>query len=257
MPSSEVRKPLGRALIVGKATRCRDRAANWLRSADWSVDLTSTTKEAGGVIQSAKSPVLLVLFFDDRVGQGEERFDIDKLSWNGARTALLIVCPGGRRNDVVDLLDAGADDVIVGALTRRELLARARAVMRRVARGRDAFPPPLRGVIAIDNYRRTVAIDQVPIPLTASEFDVFAYLAEHPDRGVAPWDIIESVFGTAHHPDTALVRVHIFGLRRKLVGTDVEIQTVRGRGYRLVASDRRPLTMGTAEEEDDRPPRSS
>jgi DNA-binding response OmpR family regulator len=226
-----------RALVVGPKTSRRDRAADWLRSAAWNIDVVSSVRQAELRVRRNPAPTLLLFL---PTGQPS----VGALHHDAATTPLLVVCPSARRRVVASLLEAGADDVIAGPLTRHELLARARALMRRVAGARRAVASnPRRGrapkaLVAVDDRLRTLTIAGRSIPLTASEFDLFQYLARRSDAVVSPWEILESVFGAAHSHDTALVRVHVFGLRRKLAGTGAQIQTVHGRGYRLVTTER-------------------
>ncbi len=223
--------------IVGPSTSGREQAVHWFRAAHWSVQVLSSTREVQAHIQSAPRPLLLMLLLEDGAKSAETLSRVAAVSPIDT-TASILVVSWTPRDDVAALLEAGADDVVCGAVTRHELLARAHAVTRRISRVvKVAKETPL-AVVAVDSRLRSATIDGIPIALTTAEFDLFEYLTSRVNQVVAPWEIIERVFGTRHTPDTALVRVHIYWLRRKLAATDVEIVTVRGRGYRLVASER-------------------
>jgi len=227
----------GALWIVGPSTSARDQAVQWFRAAHWSVQVLSSTREVRAQVASAPRPILLMLLVDEGVKSAEILSRVAAVSGIDTTVSVLVVSWTPRK-DVAALLEAGADDVVCGRVNPEELLARARAVTRRISRVVKVARETSLAVVAIDSRLRSATIDGIPIGLTTAEFDLFEYLTSRVNQLVAPWEIIEHVFGTRHTPDTALVRVHIYWLRRKLAATGVEIVTIRGRGYRLVASER-------------------
>jgi DNA-binding response OmpR family regulator len=152
------------------------------------------------------------------------------------RTGPLIACcdtvdPAG----VAAVLDAGADDVVASSTADAELLARVRAVCRRA----QAMNPTQRrwGAIVVDLPTRVVSIRGVPVTLRRAEFRLLSYLLSNADRVVGARELIEDVLGGTHSDGTALVRVHLSQLRRKLGAAGAAIETVRGQGYRLIRTD--------------------
>jgi len=142
--------------------------------------------------------------------------------------------------DKVALLESGADDYVVKPFSPPELVARARAVLRRgrgAAAGSDAASGVLSvGGLSLDTSTREVSIDGRPVDLTAKEFDLLAAMVA--DAGVvfSRERLLERVWGFADYVEGRGVDVHIRHLRDKL-GDDAAaprfIETVRGVGYRV------------------------
>jgi two-component system, OmpR family, response regulator len=135
--------------------------------------------------------------------------------------------------DRVEGLDAGATDYVTKPFSFDELAARVRAHLRQAEKGR-----PTRievGEIAVDLVRRRVRRAGCEIGLSATEFELLALLARHPDRVVTREQILTAVWGYDHDPKTNVVSVYISYLRRKLAlpGRPAPIETVRSVGYRL------------------------
>lgn len=149
---------------------------------------------------------------------------------------IIVVTARGEELDRVLLLEMGADDYVVKPFGLRELVARVRAVQRRVEptdRGRtDATTTIELGPLSIDTRTRRVAIDGVEIGLTPKEFDLLALLASDPGA-VFPRDrIMGSVWDEHWWGSTKTLDVHVAALRKKL-GRPDWITNIRGVGFRL------------------------
>ena len=134
-------------------------------------------------------------------------------------------------------LTVGADDYLVKPFSPRELVARAKAILRRPrARSATNPSPRLPSGLELDEARRAVTVDGRPAGLTALEFDVLATLARDPGTVVRRSTLLDRVWGPDFVADEHLVDVHVANLRRRL-GDDAEhprfVETVRGVGYRL------------------------
>jgi DNA-binding response OmpR family regulator len=143
--------------------------------------------------------------------------------------------------DKVALLEAGADDYVVKPFSPPELIARARAVLRRGRAGEpaheDAAPETISvGGLAIDPATREVTVDGVAVELTAKEFDLLATMAAEPGVVFSRERLLERVWGFTEFVEGRGVDVHVKHLREKL-GDDASaprfIETVRGVGYRV------------------------
>lgn len=139
--------------------------------------------------------------------------------------------------DKVIALSVGADDYIVKPFSPRELIARAKAMLRRPRAVPVVESKPITvGALTIDLESRSVTIDGAPIDLTRTEFDLLAAMAIRPKMAFDRRQLLDEVWGGEWYGDDHVVDVHVAHLRRKL-GDDPAnprfIRTVRGVGYGL------------------------
>ncbi len=130
-------------------------------------------------------------------------------------------------------LEIGADDYVTKPFGLRELIARIRAVSRR----RAAVDLPTSEVLEIGNLKldlstRRVYMSGKEVELTTKEFDLLAYLAEHPGIVHRRTDIMESVWDANWYGPTKTLDAHVAAVRKKLGNADW-IEAVRGVGFRL------------------------
>ncbi|HJT94488.1 MAG TPA: response regulator transcription factor [Mycobacterium sp.] len=147
--------------------------------------------------------------------------------------------------DTVVGLSVGADDYVTKPFSPRELVARIRAMLRRprkvsvesrAAAGPDQPPPRVFGALQIDVAARQVFIDDQPIMLTRTEFDVLAALSARPGVVFSRRQLLDAVWAQTWVGNEHLVDVHIGHLRRKLGDDPADpryVVTVRGVGYRM------------------------
>jgi DNA-binding response OmpR family regulator len=145
---------------------------------------------------------------------------------------IIVVSARSEEIDRVMLLELGADDYIVKPYGLRELVARIRAVARRLAPGRDAAQTMEVGTLLIDRRSRRVSVDGMQVELTPKEFDLLALLASEPGAVFTRQRILESVWDAHWYGPTKTLDVHVAAVRRKL-GAAEWIATVRGVGFRL------------------------
>ena len=157
-------------------------------------------------------------------------------------------------------LEVGADDYVTKPFSMRELLARVRAMLRRVAldaqpganlaasstasadaptRPDDGVPPAaepiVRGPLRVDLANHLVTLDGQEVDLTPKEYDLLALLAAHPGRAFSREFLLERLWGYAYDGYDRTVDTHIVRLRKKLGPLGERIVTVWGVGYRFMS----------------------
>jgi DNA-binding response OmpR family regulator len=157
---------------------------------------------------------------------------------------IIVITSRGDESDRVLGLELGADDYLVKPFGFRELVARIRAVSRRLPvahrgdgteAGLDAFDPDVPqqlGRLTLDRRAHRVTVDTDEVALSPKEFDLLALLAENPGAVVLRGIILEEVWDPHWYGPTKTLDVHVASLRRKL-GHPEWIETVRGVGLRL------------------------
>ncbi len=146
---------------------------------------------------------------------------------------VLMVTARGDRYDKVSGLDLGADDYITKPFEMEELLARIRAFLRmrqHIQTDTSERTFSYEG-LTVDVNRHEVTCNGAHVELTRREFDLLAYLIEHPERVLTRDQLLEHVWGFDYYGDTNVVDVYVRYVRKKLGGS--WIQTVRGVGYML------------------------
>jgi two-component system alkaline phosphatase synthesis response regulator PhoP len=135
-------------------------------------------------------------------------------------------------------LEVGADDYIGKPFSPREVVARVKAVLRRLDRtpSGEAAPPLRVGELLVDPGGRVVEVAGAPVALTRTEFDLLATLAAHPGLVYSRMQLMEAAQGFAYEGYERTIDAHVKNLRRKLGDDPKEpryIQTVFGVGYKL------------------------
>ena len=149
-----------------------------------------------------------------------------------SQTPVIMLTARDNEVDKVLGLEMGADDYVTKPFSPRELMARAKAVLRRAEQ--PLAKPRILEVegFEIDGGKRTVTTPTTElVEPTAKEFDLLWFLAENAGLAMSRSQILESVWGYEYFGETRTVDVHIRQLRKKLDG--IPIETVWGVGYRL------------------------
>jgi DNA-binding response OmpR family regulator len=154
----------------------------------------------------------------------------------GHMQPVLMLTAKGQVDDRVTGLDAGADDYLVKPFSTEELLARVRALLRRVQKQGKSAARLKFGEVEIDLARQTGMRGRKAIHLTAKEFSILRLLAETPGEPVSRERFLDLVWGCTAFPTTRTVDNHIATLRGKIEQTPESpqwIKTVHGVGYKL------------------------
>jgi DNA-binding response OmpR family regulator len=154
---------------------------------------------------------------------------------------VLSLAATGELAEVLRAFDAGADDVIRGAVEYAELAARVRALLRRT---RVDTPAVIRyDALEIDTDAHRAKFGSIPLTLCRLEYALLAHLAQMPERVYTKQELLQDVWGFRSHGSTRTVDSHACRLRRKLqlAGAEGYVTSVWGVGYRLAPhADARP-----------------
>ena len=151
------------------------------------------------------------------------------------KTPIIVLSAVGDEVDKVLLLEIGADDYLVKPFGTRELLARIRAVLRRVSP--DARKVVHIGEMEVDLERRVVSRRGEEVKLTPAEYNLLTYFLHNPDRPLTRDMILNSVWGYESFPNTRTVDAHVVKLRQKFEpdpNMPRHFLTVHGVGYRFL-----------------------
>ncbi len=157
-----------------------------------------------------------------------------------ARSGVPVIMVTARDSEIDKVLglELGADDYVTKPYSARELIARIRAVLRRLGEGDDGVGDSIleAGPVRMDVERHVVSVHGEQVPLPLKEFDLLEYLMRNKGRVLTRGQLIDRVWGADYVGDTKTLDVHVKRLRSKIEadpGNPVHIVTVRGLGYKL------------------------
>lgn len=183
----------------------------------------------------ARRPDLLVL---DVMLPGLDGFEVCRRV-RAQDPSIFILMLTARDEDIDKILglELGADDYMTKPFNPRELVARVKALLRRVDRP-EAHPPAAEVIqladLTIDLGQRAVFCRQQRIEMRTQEFEVLVVLARHRNLVLTREQLLNLAWGFDFYGQTRTVDMHIAQLRRKLATSAVKIETVTGIGYKLV-----------------------
>jgi DNA-binding response OmpR family regulator len=178
-----------------------------------------------------------VVLLDVALGPGMTGYDIARtLRERRNVTPIIMLTALDSEADVVQGLEAGADDYVTKPFGLAELRSRIRAVLRRT-NGRLLDDAALEvGEVVLDQRLREVTVKEEPVRLTFSEFEVLLCLMSRPGRLYNRQELLRAIWGDSAYRDPRAIDVHIRHLREKLEEKPEDpklILTVRGAGYRF------------------------
>ncbi len=231
-------------LVVEDEITLQDTLAYNLKRQGYEVE---TAGDGSAALESARRlrPDLIVL---DVMLPGIDGFEVCRILRQEMNTPVLMLTARDDEIDRVVGLEVGADDYMTKPFSMRELMARVKAMLRRVRLIREetqnvpssaAVTNPQvisLGNLELDQSRHELRRDGVPLQLKPKEFELFLFLAQHRGQVLSREFILEHVWGWDYFGDSRTVDVHIRWLREKIEadpGAPSRIVTVRGAGYRF------------------------
>jgi two-component system response regulator RegX3 len=227
---------LSRILIVEDEVSFSDPLSYLLRKEGYDVSVAETGPD--GLADFDKNGADLVLL--DLMLPGLSGVDVCRALRQRSSVPVIMLTAKDSEIDKVVGLEIGADDYVTKPYSSRELLARVKAVLRRLAEPEDLVPPTVEaGPVRMDVDRHTVTVHGAPTSLPLKEFELLEMLLRNSGRVLTRMQLIDRVWGSDYVGDTKTLDVHVKRLRAKIEpdpANPVHIVTVRGLGYKFEAS---------------------
>lgn len=220
-----------RVLVVEDEKRLAENVARALReSAGYAVDIASDGEEGLYLAESSNYDLMVL---DLMLPKLDGPSLLERYRKKGHSTPVLVLTARDEKENVVRLLNAGADDYVSKPFDLGEFLARAKALVRR---GKGQRSPVLSVAdLQLNTIERTVRRGQKEIALVPMEYRVLEYLAHRPRAVISKSELLEHLYDYNWEKFSNVIEVYISGLRRKIDSNHPVklIHTVRGHGYVL------------------------
>ena len=224
---------MSRILVVEDEESYSDPLSYLLRREGYEVAIAETGPAA--LVEFDKNGADLVLL--DLMLPGLSGVDVCRALRQRSSVPVIMLTAKDSEIDKVVGLEIGADDYVTKPYSSRELLARVKAVLRRLAEPEDLLPSTLEsGPVRMDVERHTVTVGGVATSLPLKEFELLEMLLRNAGRVLTRMQLIDRVWGSDYVGDTKTLDVHVKRLRAKIEsdpGNPEHIVTVRGLGYKF------------------------
>jgi two-component system response regulator RegX3 len=227
---------VSRILVVEDEESYSDPLSYLLRREGYEVAVAETGPAA--LAQFDKNGADLVLL--DLMLPGLSGVDVCRQLRQRSSVPVIMLTAKDSEIDKVVGLEIGADDYVTKPYSSRELLARIKAVLRRLSEPEELVPPTLEsGPVRMDVERHTVTVSGVATSLPLKEFELLEMLLRNAGRVLTRMQLIDRVWGSDYVGDTKTLDVHVKRLRAKIEPDPANprhIVTVRGLGYKFEAA---------------------
>ncbi|WP_457633220.1 response regulator transcription factor [Oceanithermus desulfurans] len=219
-----------RILVVEDEARIADVLERYLRAEGFVTERAASGKRALELWRAFRPDLILLDLMLPEIGGLEVARTIRAQS----DVPILMVTAKAEEVDRLVGLELGADDYITKPFSPREVVARVRAVLRRVGGSARAARIYRVGAIAVDLDAFEARCGEAPVALSPTQLRLLAALAQAEGRALSRHELLDQL-GEAY-VDTRTVDAHVKNLRRRLGPCGAQIETVRGVGYRLRGS---------------------
>lgn len=224
-----------RVLVVEDEPRLAENIALALREGPgYAVDVSLDGEDALLLCSTVAFDLIVLDLMLPRV---EGRDVLRRIRAQHSQTPVLILTAISDTRSVIDLLNLGADDYMTKPFDLGELIARARALVRR---GTDVRQTHLTlGNVTLNLIEQSVRVGELPIDLSPTEYRILEYLMHHPRRVISRQNMLEHLYDFTWEHHSNVIEAHVSNLRRKLrtAACSAAIENLRGRGYRFAAGD--------------------
>jgi len=221
-----------KALVIDDEPNIRELVSVYLTSSGFSVDQTGDGRDGLAMAVGGDYDIIIL----DIMLPGMDGAEVCRRLRETSAVPVIMLTARDTDLDKVALLESGADDYLTKPFSPPELVARARAVLRRASSPASIVGRMVVGGLSLDTATREITVDEVPIELTAKEFDLLEIMMR--DAGVvfSRERLLEAAWGFSDYVDARGIDVHIKHIREKLgddAGDPRFVETVRGVGYRV------------------------
>jgi two-component system alkaline phosphatase synthesis response regulator PhoP len=219
-------------LVVDDELKITRLVRDYLEQAGMAVVTASDGPGALAAVRAAR-PDLVIL---DLGLPGMSGFDVTTNIRRTSTIPIIVLTARSEETDRVVGLELGADDYVVKPFSPKELVARVRAVLRRVEATHQGGELIRAGGVTIDIPRRRVAVADRNVDLTATEFDLVLTMARRPGQVFTRSQLLDAVHGVAFESYERAIDAHVKNIRRKIEPDPRHpryIETVYGVGYRF------------------------
>jgi DNA-binding response OmpR family regulator len=219
-------------LIIDDEERLRSLLKSYLLQEGFRVVESKNGREALFIARQEKPDLILL----DIMMPEMDGYAFMRLHRQERNTPIILLTAKVEDNDKVLGLELGADDYITKPFSPRELAARVRAVLRRTGQDMPSAQILRAGPLMLDRDSHLVTLNDAPVALTRSEFELLSALMSAPGRTFSRMDLLDYLQGTAYAGYERIVDVHIKNLRTKINDNPHQpsyIETVYGVGYRF------------------------
>lgn len=224
-----------RVLVVEDEIRLAENIAAALRDGpNYAVDICNDGEQALLFCRSAEYDLAILDLMIPKI-RGDEV--LRRLRRKHVELPVLVLTAVSGPQSAIELLNLGADDYMTKPFDLGELIARARALIRR---GKGVKTPSLRlGALELRIAEQTVTVAGTQVDLSPTEYRILEYLMHHPRAVISKEQLLEHLYDFTWEHHSNVIEAHVSNLRRKLRNASelAVVETFRGRGYRLAADE--------------------